>query len=334
MGRAVVLLCPGQGAQTVGMGKAWFERSAAARAVFAEADEVFAAISTRLRSEHQPSLPPLPRLSEVCFNGPAEVLNATDVAQAALYVTGVASWRAMLAGEGWNPEWAADSGVDVVAAAGLSLGEYTALHIAGAFGFADGLRLVAMRGRFMQDAATATASSMVALMGAEEDAAQRVCDKAREGNEVLVTANFNAPGQIVLSGSKAACQRAIKVAGEEGLRAQELTVAGAFHSAIMQPGADRMAAALETVSFQPLRCPVIANVTARPHELNRPEEVKRLLVQQITSPVRWSQSCTYLGDTIGHEVEYHELAPGKVLSGLMRRINREVKVTNHDQPEN
>jgi len=191
---------------------------------------------------------------------------------------------------------------------------------------------VAMRGRYMQDAATAKASSMVALMGADEESAQRVCDKARHEGEVLVPANYNAPGQVVLSGSKAACIRAVQVAGEEGLRAQELTVAGAFHSAIMQPGADRMATALETVEFRPLSCPVIANVTARPHETHDPDAIKRLLVEQITSPVRWSQSCQYLGDTIAGG-EFHELAPGKVLSGLMRRINREIKVNSHDQPE-
>jgi [acyl-carrier-protein] S-malonyltransferase len=146
---------------------------------------------------------------------------------------------------------------------------------------------------------------------------------------VLVPANFNAPGQIVLSGDAAACADAVTVASASGLRATPLTVAGAFHSALMQPAADRMRSALATVEFRALRYPVVSNVTARPHEPDA-GSICRQLVDQITSPVRWSQSCEWLGNNV--QGRYHELAPGKVLLGLMRRINRETKVVNHDQP--
>ena len=174
---SVVVLCPGQGAQTVGMGKAWCEASAAARAVFEEADQV---LGDSLGAP----------LSTLCFEGPADQLNRTDAAQPALYACSVASYRAL-----------AEQGVELPlgAAAGLSLGEYTALHLAGVFGFVDGLKLVARRGKLMQQASTAEASGMVALTGADEEQAEAVC-AAAAGDEVLVCANFNAPGQIVLSG--------------------------------------------------------------------------------------------------------------------------------------
>jgi [acyl-carrier-protein] S-malonyltransferase len=215
------------------------------------------------------------------------------------------------------------------AAAGLSLGEYTALHLAGVFGFSEGLRLVARRGRLMQDAAQAATSSMVALVGADEQQAQSVCEAASEG-EVLVCANFNAPGQIVLSGHTGACERAVTAAEGMGPRATALAVAGAFHSPLMQSAADGMEQALQDADFHAAEAPVWANVTGQPHDPQDGELLKRRLVEQIVSPVRWSGICQGLAS--GGTMEFHELAPGAVLRGLMRRIDRKTKVNSHDQP--
>jgi [acyl-carrier-protein] S-malonyltransferase len=305
-----ILLCPGQGAQTVGMGQAWCEQSPAARAVFDEADVVMEPVLGE-------------KLSTICFEGPAETLNKTNVAQPAIYTASVASLA------GLEEEWGDDIGL--VATAGLSLGEYTALHLAGVFSFADGLRLVEQRGRFMQQACDASDGTMVALIGADEEKAERVAYQARQGG-VLNCANFNAPGQIVLSGDRDACARAVEFA--EGA-AKELTVAGAFHSALMAPAAEKMRKALDKVEFARPQVPVVANVTAQPHDYDPAAHdpaaaIKDLLVRQITESVRWAQSCAWLVGNCGGE--YHELCPGKVLSGLMRRIDRSTKVTNHHVP--
>lgn len=304
-----VILCPGQGAQAVGMGKAWADAHPVAARTFSAANDVLGF-----------------DLTAMCFTGPEDQLNRTDIAQAAIYTTSVACYRALLAQDELEER-------DVVAAAGLSLGEFTALHIAGAFSFEDGLKLVRLRGQAMQDAAEATPSSMVALIGADEAQATELCDKAREasGGGVLVPANFNAPGQIVVSGDTAACERAVQVAEDMGLRATPLTVAGAFHSPIMQPAADRLAEALEQVSWQSPRVTVLANVTGEAHEADV-ATIKRRLVEQLTSPIRWSQSMRRAAGDYG-EHRFVELAPGKVLSGLMRRIERNVKVHNHAEPK-
>lgn len=308
-----VLLCPGQGAQAVGMGRAWCQASPAARAVLDEADAV---LGDTL------GLP----LSELCFSGPAERLNQTDVSQPAIYAVSVAC------AAGLRERGRLDLGTRGPdhAAAGLSLGEYTALHLAGAFSFADGLRLVAQRGALMQRSAERSEGGMVALTGADEAQAEEVCRAAR-GGDVLVCANFNAPGQIVLSGAKSACSRAVEAAGGLGLRATPLTVAGAFHSPLMQPAADRMAQVLAGVEFKPLRFEVWSNVTARPHAPDDPELLRRRLVEQIVSPVRWAETCATLAG-LGRK-QFVELAPGTVLRGLMRRIDRSAEVKNHDQPE-
>ena len=305
-----VILCPGQGAQAVGMGKAWEQANAEANAVFDEADEI---VGDRLGAP----------LSQLCFEGPADRLNQTDVSQPAIYVASVASFRGVMMAMGL--------GIDapLAATAGLSLGEYTALHLAGCFSFADGLELVLLRGAAMQDAAEAVPSGMVALIGADEAQANELCDRARE-NDVLVPANFNAPGQVVVSGSAAACDRAETVATEMGLRATRLAVAGAFHSPIMAPAAERLKAALADTQVSAPRCPVMSNVTGEPHTTT--DEIRRLLVEQLTSPVRWADCAARLAaDHAEHA--FHELAPGKTLAGLMRRIERSVKVATHDTPD-
>ncbi|MFG0252003.1 MAG: ACP S-malonyltransferase [Phycisphaerales bacterium JB038] len=305
-----ILLCPGQGAQTIGMGKAWYEQSAAARAVFDQADAVMEPVLGE-------------KLSTICFEGPAETLNKTNVAQPAIYTASIASLA------GLKETWGEDLGLE--ATAGLSLGEYTALCIAGVFSFEDGLRLVEQRGRFMQEACDASDGTMVALIGADDAKAGEIAEGARQGG-VLNCANYNAPGQVVLSGDREACGRAVELA--EGA-AKELTVAGAFHSALMAPAAEKMRAALAAVAFATPQVAVVANVTAQPHVFEAGAAdpgaaIKDLLVRQITESVRWSQSCAWLVANCGGE--YHELCPGKVLSGLMRRINRPTKVTNHNVP--
>jgi len=308
--RPTFILCPGQGAQHVGMGKAWFDQHPVAKQTFAAADQAL-------------GFP----LSEVCFKGPEDRLNRTDIAQAAIYTASVACYQALIESE-------AITGVDV--AAGLSLGEFTALHLAGAFDFVEGLQLVRIRGGAMQAAAEANPGSMVALTGdVSEEAVRGLCEKtlaALGGDEVLVPANYNSPMQVVVSGTVAAGEKAVDVAGEMGLRATPLTVAGAFHSPLMQPAADRLAEALDQVNWQPPACPVYANVTAAPHDLD-PASIKARLVEQLTSPVRWSQSIrAAAADHPPAETRYAELAPGKVLSGLARRIDRSLKVENFAEP--
>ncbi|MBC7835765.1 MAG: ACP S-malonyltransferase [Phycisphaerales bacterium] len=319
-----IILCPGQGAQAVAMAKPWHDASAEARSVFALADRL---LGSRLGAP----------LSELCFSGSPERLNQTDVSQPAIYVASIACWRGLLAQWGAGADRAVEE-ARIMAAAGLSLGEYTALHLAGAFTFEEGLELVALRGRAMQDAAALTPSGMVALIGADEGQAQAVCDAARgAGGEVLVCANFNAPGQVVLSGSKAACERAVEEAGKAGLRAAPLAVAGAFHSPLMAPAADRLGEALARTSIRAPRCPVLSNVTGDPHASSAlgsiEQTIRTRLVEQLTSAVRWSQNCQWLVRTAaGSAAEFHELAPGKTLAGLMKRIDRGTKVTTHEEP--
>lgn len=307
-----ILICPGQGAQAVGMSKLWCDASEAARTIFERAD---ATLGDSLGAP----------LSQLCFEGPADTLNRTDVSQPAIYTASIACFA------GWlDAENTTKNELGIVATAGLSLGEYSALHLADAFSFEDGLKLVALRGRAMQDAAEAVESSMVALIGADEDSANAVCDKAR-GSDVLVAANFNAPGQVVISGSASACDRAESVASEMGLRATRLSVAGAFHSPIMAPAADRLAEALAATQINAPSCTVMSNVTAAPHTSDA-DDIRQRLVDQLTSPVRWAACCEAL--IKAHpEAQFHELAPGKTLAGMMRRINRDTKVAGHNEPE-
>ena len=281
------------------MGKDYFERHEVARRTFERANEVVGF-----------------DLASIAFNGPEERLNQTDVSQPAIYVTSVACYRAALQAGTIDP-------ANIVAWAGLSLGEYTALHLGGAFSFEDGLKLVAARGRYMQEAATAVPSGMVAIAGGDEAQVTEICHQSAEG-EVLVPANFNAPGQIVVSGSARACERVVKVAEGAGLKAIPLKVAGAFHSPLMQPAADRMAAELDKVNFAPPKEPVYANVTAAPH--TDPASIKRLLVDQIVKPVRWEQTMQKLLANGGAEKRWVELAPGRVLAGLLKRLNRRLPV--------
>ena len=283
------------------MGRQLYEQHKIARRAFDLADEVLGL-----------------KLSTVCFEGPADRLNQTNISQPALFTTAVASFDAARAA-GVTEDF------DAFTYAGLSLGEYTALHLAGVFGFEEGLRLVAARGRFMQEAAEATPSGMVAIIGADEATVLGLCEKAR-GGEVLVPANYNAPGQIVVSGSAGACRRFEEAAGAAGFKAVPLKVAGAFHSPLMQPAADRMAAELEKVRFHSasgFSRVVYSNVTGKPH--GDSESIKRLLVQQIVEPVRWEQTMQALVAE-APAGRFIELSPGRTLAGLAKRINRRLPV--------
>jgi [acyl-carrier-protein] S-malonyltransferase len=291
------ILCPGQGAQAVGMGKDFYQSSPAARAVFDQADDFLGF-----------------NLAEVCFSGPQARLDQTDVSQPALYVTGVAGFHAAV-------EAGLLDAAAVTAYAGLSLGEYTALHLAGAMSFEDGLRLVARRGEFMQEAALAKPSGMVAIIGGDEEKVALLCAESAAG-QILVAANFNAPGQIVVSGDKDACQRVARAAEAAGLRAAVLAVAGAFHSPLMRPAADRMKDELAAATIAGPAKSVYSNVTAQVH--GEADSIKQLLVDQIVQPVRWAQIMAVLVPE--PQARFIELPPGRTLAGLARRINRRLAV--------
>ncbi len=293
------ILCPGQGAQLVGMGRDFYADSPMAKSVLDVAADVVGF-----------------DLKAVCFDGPEDRLNQTDVSQPAIFATGVAAYRA-------GEEAGLIDPSAVTAYAGLSLGEYTALHLAGVFTFEAGLRLVQARGAYMQAAAVAVPSGMVALLGADAVAIDKLCADAAAG-DALVPANYNAPGQIVVSGTRAACDRVLKAAEAAGFKATALKVAGAFHSPLMQPAADRMTAELDAAAFSDPRTPVYSNVTAAPH--TDAGSIKRLLVDQIVSPVKWEQTMQAMIAGAGDAPRFVELAPNRHLAGLAKRINRRLPV--------
>ncbi len=281
------------------MGKDVAAASEAARSVFTRANEI-------LGSD----------IAALCFDGPAERLNGTDIQQPAIFVTSVAIWKAMEA-KGLALDLAPQ------AMAGLSLGEYTALHLAGWLNFDDSLRLVAQRGRLMQAAATQSSGGMVSVIGLDEDKTVALCREASKG-EPLSPANFNCSGQIVISGAKTACQRALELAEKHGARAVALDVAGAFHSELMGPAVAGLEKALSNATIDHGRIPVVSNVSARYH--GDPNSVRILLREQVAKPVRWQASIEGL---IAQGFDrFVEVGPGRVLTGLMRRINRSVAALN------
>ncbi len=294
----IAFLFPGQGAQTVGMGRHLAESLPAAAEIFERSGEILGY-----------------DLAKLCFQGPAEELDSTVHSQPALFVTSLAAL-----------EWLRHETPEVVlscqAAAGLSLGEYTALVFAGVLDFEAGLKLVQQRGEAMQDASDATASGMVSLIGLERVQVEALCDQAR-GDDVLQIANLLCPGNIVVSGTNAACERIADLAETSGSKAAPLAVAGAFHTPIMHPADERLAHALADVTLRKPSIPVVSNVDARPHD--NPEEIRQLLIQQMVQPVRWEDSMRYLIE--GGFEEYHEVGPGRVLRGLLRRVDR--KLTCH-----
>lgn len=259
-------------------------------------------------------------LAEVCFQGPAERLDATAVSQPALYVTSLA---ALVQLKRDRPEVAERA----VAAAGLSLGEYTALAFAGALEFEDGLRLVHERGVAMQAAADAEASGMVSILGLELAQIEQLCRQAAQGG-ILQVANHLCPGNVVVSGNKGACARIAELAPAAGaMKAIVLNVAGAFHTPLMEPAVPRLRAALAAAPLSRPRIPVVSNVDALPHD--DPAEIRRLLERQITAPVLWEATLRRL---LAQGVsEFYEVGPGRVLRGLVKRIDR--KIPCHGVPE-
>lgn len=288
-------LFPGQGAQAVGMGTALAASLPRAQELFARAADILGY-----------------DLLELCTNGPAEKLNSTVYSQPALFVCSLAALEQLKQD---NP-----AVVEACAAtAGLSLGEYTALVFAGALDFDSGLRVVQVRGQAMQDAANASPSGMVSVLGMERDQVQKLVDEAR-GDDVLQLANFLCPGNIVVSGSKAACERITPLAEAAGaMKVIPLAVAGAFHTPLMQSAVARLAGALAEVDIKKPRIPVVSNVDARPHD--DPTEIRALLQKQVVAPVLWEDSLQWLLKDFGIE-QCYEIGPGKVLKGLLKRIDR------------
>ena len=298
---SVAFLFPGQGAQQVGMMAGLAEASPAARRIFEMADEQLGFA-----------------LSELCFDGPEDTLDATDMSQPAIFTCSAAALAAMK--EAIGPDDAPKP--DIMA--GLSLGEYTALYAAEAIDFAEALDLVARRGRAMQDAAAREPGGMVCILGLDEPKVLELCEAAGQGAP-LAPANFNCPGQIVISGDIDACGRAAEMAADFGASgAVPLKVAGAFHSPFMAPAAEDLSAALAAAEFQPPRWPVISNVDAAAHDST--EGIRAKLVAQLTRPVRWAESMQFMLDS-GVET-FYEIGPGRVLAGLMRRISRRTRVTS------
>jgi len=258
-------------------------------------------------------------LAKLCFEGPAEQLDSTVCSQPALLVTSLAALA-------WLRHESPEVVLSCEAAAGLSSGEYTAMVFAGVMEFEDGLALVGRRGAAMQEAADATPSGMVSILGLERVQVETLCQKARE-DEILEIANLLCPGNIVISGTNAACERAAEMARPMGaMRTVPIPVAGAFHTQIMRPADEQLAEALAEVTMQRPKIPVISNVDARPHD--DPEEIRQLLIQQVLHPVRWEDSMRYL--LCQGVDQFYEVGPGRVLRGLLRRIDRKVSCQSVD----
>ncbi|HEY0544707.1 MAG TPA: ACP S-malonyltransferase [Pyrinomonadaceae bacterium] len=288
---------PGQGSQHAGMGRDLAENFPASRAVFEEADDALGF-----------------KISELCFAGTAEELQLTENTQPAILTASVAALRAMEA-EGFPAP-------DFVA--GHSLGEYSALVAAGALSLADAVRTVRARGRYMQEAAPVGSGAMAAILGAELSDIMNACGEAQQG-EVCSPANINSPGQVVIAGDAAAVERAMTLLKERGAkRTIKLNVSAPFHCALMMPAQERLAAELEQLEFHDLRVPLVTNVDAA--QTTRGADARDALIRQVSAPVRWRESVEFL---IQEGVEkFVEVGPGKVLSGLVRQINRDARSLN------
>ena len=294
--KPIAFIFPGQGSQYVGMGKELYENFSVAKKIFEEADDTL----------HL-------SISGLCFNGPEEALKLTENTQPALLTTSIATLKVLQAEKGLVPQFTA----------GHSLGEYSALVGSGAFTFAEAVKIVRLRGKFMQEAVPVGEGAMAAVLGMEREQVEKICEEVSSG-EVLAPANFNCPGQIVIAGHAKAVERAIERVKKDGKKAVPLPVSAPFHSPLMKPAGERLEKALEEISVSNLRIPVVTNVEA---EVNTSKDrVKGLLVAQVSSPVRWEESMRKM---IGKGIEQVlEIGPGKVLSGLMKRIDNRIETGN------
>ncbi len=295
------LLFPGQGSQRVGMGRDLAIATAVARKTYQEADDVLGF-----------------SLSKLCFEGPEDELTMTKITQPAILTTSIAVFRALR-----------EKGLEFDVVAGHSLGEWTALVAAGALTLKDAVRLVHLRGQYMQEAVPVGQGTMAALMGLDLDKTRAVCAEASAEGEPVEPANLNGGGQIVISGHVAAIDRAIPLAKAAGAkRAVKLAVSAPFHCSMMKPAQDQLAAALEGVEIALPSVPVIANVTAEP--VSDPDKIRELLIQQVTAPVCWEESVQTLAGM--GVVRAYELGSGAVLKGLVKRIAETIEITTIGEP--
>ena len=285
---------PGQGAQFVGMGKELYEQNEMTRGLFEKANEVLGF-----------------RITDIMFNGTDEELKQTRITQPAVFLHSVVS--ALALGDDFQPAMVA----------GHSLGELSALAASGALSFEDGLRLVQKRALAMQEACDANPGTMAAIIALPDDVVEAVCEDVSKPDCIVIPANYNCPGQLVISGHLeavgAACEK-LKEAGAK--RALVLPVSGAFHSPLMQPAKDELEKAIMQTEFQTPRCPIYQNVDAKPH--TNPEEIKQNLIAQLTSPVRWTKSVQNM--VADGATEFTECGPGKALQGMIAKIDKEVTV--------
>ncbi len=299
----IALLFPGQGSQYVGMGKELFSLSSHAKKTFEEADDTLGF-----------------KLSSLCFDGPKDRLDQTDITQPAILAVSVATFRAFLAKFPVKPSLLA----------GHSLGEYSALVVSGALSFPDALRVVSLRGVFMQEAVPEGKGLMAAILGLKRSVVEDVCSKASDGEDIVVPANYNTSEQIVISGSKCAVERAVGIAEDRGAkRVIILKVSVPSHSPLMISAGDRLAKTLDGIEVNEMNIPVVTNLEAKP--LTDKNRVREALVKQLSNPVKWEDSVLKMKDE-GVNC-FIEMGPGKVLTGLNRRICRDVKTVSFEKLE-
>lgn len=293
----IAFLFPGQGSQYVGMGRDFYENSKLAAERFKEADEILGV-----------------SISSLCFKGTEDSLRLTENTQPAIFIVSAIACDVLR-----------ERGIIPSISAGHSLGEYSALFAAGSLGFSDGVSLVRKRGRFMQEAVPVGTGAMAAVIGLNKDTIDEICKKISENGSLVRPANYNSPEQTVIAGEKEAVERAVKDLQEKGAKkVVMLPVSAPFHTALMKPAEERLSVELDKVNFDNLKFPVITNVDAK--EIKGGDEARSALKRQVSSPVRWVESMNLMANN-GIDTVI-ELGPGRVLAGLMKRINKDIRCLN------